>query len=104
MSAMDYCFTFEKPIYELEDRLEKLGLAGEQTPEVRQEIRRLRRERVELIKQIYKNLSPWEIVEVARHPERPTTTDYLGLIFDEFVELHGDRCFGDDRALRTGFA
>jgi acetyl-CoA carboxylase carboxyl transferase subunit alpha len=71
---------------------------------VRDEIRRLRRQRVDLIKQIYNNLKPWEQVEVARHPDRPMTADYLDLIFEEFVELHGDRCFGDDRAIRTGLA
>ncbi len=104
MPGPEYKLAFERPIYELEERLEKLGAQTEQTPEVRNEIRRLRRERVELIKQIYDNLKPWEQVEVARHPDRPMTTDYLELIFEEFVELHGDRCFGDDRAIRTGFA
>jgi acetyl-CoA carboxylase carboxyl transferase subunit alpha len=104
MAGTEYRLTFERPIYELEARLEKLDTKVEPTPEVRAEIRRLRRQRVELIKQIYNNLTPWEIVEVARHPDRPMTTDYLELIFDEFVELHGDRCFGDDRAVRVGFA
>src|SRR3972149_905234 len=104
MPAPEYRLAFERPIYELEARLEKLDSKTEQTPEVRNEIRRLRRQRVDLIKQIYNNSKRWEIVEVARHPDRPMTTDYLELIFDEFVELHGDRCFGDDRAIRTGFA
>src|SRR3989304_340384 len=104
MAVTEHRLAFERPIYELEDRWEKLATKIEQTPEVRKEIRRLRRELVELIKQIYNSLKPWEIVEVARHPDRPMTTDYLELIFDEFVELHGDRCFGDDRAIRTGFA
>jgi acetyl-CoA carboxylase carboxyl transferase subunit alpha len=104
MAGTEYHLAFERPIYELEARLEKLGAKTEQTPEVRNEIRRLRRERVELIKGIYSNLKPWEQVEVARHPDRPMTTDYLELIFDEFVELHGDKCFGDDRAIRTGYA
>ncbi|MFM9058715.1 MAG: acetyl-CoA carboxylase carboxyltransferase subunit alpha, partial [Planctomycetaceae bacterium] len=49
-------------------------------------------------------LDPWQTVEVSRHPDRPKTSDYLGLVFDEFVELHGDRCFGDDPAMLTGFA
>jgi acetyl-CoA carboxylase carboxyl transferase subunit alpha len=104
MAGTEYRLAFERPIYELEDRLLKLDSKTEQTPEVRDEIRRLRRERVDLIKQIYNNLKPWEKVEVARHPDRPMTADYIELIFDEFVELHGDRCFGDDRAIRTGFA
>ena len=55
-------------------------------------------------KKIYSNLTRWQIVEVSRHPKRPQTGDYLDLVFDEFVELHGDRFFGDDRALITGWA
>src|SRR3954453_10871870 len=53
---------------------------------------------------VFNNLSPWETIQVARHPERPQTLDYLELVFEEFVELHGDRAFGDDRAIRAGFA
>jgi acetyl-CoA carboxylase carboxyl transferase subunit alpha len=104
MAGTEYRLAFERPIYELEDRMAKLDVKTEQTPEVRDEIRRLRRQRVDLIKQIYNNLKPWEQVEVARHPDRPMTADYIELIFDEFVELHGDKCFGDDRAIRAGFA
>ncbi|MCC6124146.1 MAG: acetyl-CoA carboxylase carboxyltransferase subunit alpha [Pirellulales bacterium] len=104
MANNEHRLAFEKPIYELEEHLEKLEAKPEQTPEVRNEIRGLRRERVELIKSIYGNLRPWETVEVARHPERPMTADYLETVFEEFVELHGDKHFGDDRAIRTGFA
>jgi acetyl-CoA carboxylase carboxyl transferase subunit alpha len=96
--------SFEKPISELEAHLEKLEAKPEQTPEVRNEIRRYRRERVELIKQIYANLKPWETVEVARYDERPQTADYIETVFEEFVELFGDKHFGDDQAIRTGFA
>jgi acetyl-CoA carboxylase carboxyl transferase subunit alpha len=93
----------EKPIYELEDRIAALESAplGAQQQE---ELRRLKREAVELQKQIFGSLDPWQTVEVARHPDRPKTSDYLGLVFDEFVELHGDKCFGDDPAILTGFA
>jgi acetyl-CoA carboxylase carboxyl transferase subunit alpha len=56
------------------------------------------------MKQVYDRLSPWETVQVARHKDRPHSTDYIGLVFDEFVELHGDRKFGDDRAVLCGFA
>jgi len=104
MAATEFRLSFERPIQELEDRLEKLLSKAETTPEVRNEIRRLRRELVELTRRIYSNLTPWETVEVARHPDRPMTTDYLELVFEEFVELHGDMCFGDDRAIRTGWA
>ncbi len=68
------------------------------------EIRRLKRELTDLTKKIYSELDPWQTVQVARHPERPMTTDYLDLVFEEFVELHGDKTFADDRAIRTGFA
>ena len=69
-----------------------------------EDVRRLKRELADTKKRIYGNLTPWETVQVARHPDRPMTTDYLELVFDEFVELHGDKFFGDDRAIRTGFA
>ncbi len=104
MAGSEQRLSFERPIYELEQKIEKLQSESEQTPEVRNEIRLLRRELVTLKKQIYANLKPWETVEVARHPDRPMTADYLELVFDEFVELHGDRTFGDDRAIRAGWA
>jgi len=96
--------SFEKDIYELEDLLAKLE--GNANGHIRtgDEVRRIRRELVGLKRKIYSNLTPWQTVEVARHSERPQLLDYIDLIFDEFVELHGDRAFGDDRALRTGFA
>jgi len=104
MAKNEHRLSFERPIYELEARLEKLGGIVDQNPEAPNEIRRLQRELTELRKRIYAKLKPWETVEVARHPERPMTTDYLQLVFDEFVELHGDRFFGDDRAIRAGWA
>jgi acetyl-CoA carboxylase carboxyl transferase subunit alpha len=104
MPTHDVRLSFERPIYELEARLEKLQRDAKDNPEVRAEVQRLRREWSELIRRVYSQLKPWETVEVARHPERPQTTDYLELVFDEFVELHGDKCFGDDRAIRTGWA
>lgn len=104
MVENEYRLSFERPIYELRERLAKLEGKLDQTPEVRNEIRVLRRELVAETKRIYENLSPWETVEVARHPNRPMTVDYLQTVFDEFVELHGDRLFGDDRAIRTGWA
>ncbi len=103
MAAGLHRLPLEKPIYELEDRiaaLEAAPLGGQQ----QEELRRLRRELVEVQREIFGNLDPWHTVEVSRHPDRPKTSDYLGLVFDEFVELHGDRSFGDDRAMLTGFA
>ena len=68
------------------------------------EIKRIRRELTALLRKTYSTLTPWQTVLVSRHPERPQTMDYAAMIFDEFVELHGDRAFGDDRAIRCGFA
>jgi acetyl-CoA carboxylase carboxyl transferase subunit alpha len=96
--------SFERPIYELEARLEKLERLAQKNPEAQNEFRQLRRELTDTKRRIYASLKPWETVEVARHPDRPQTTDYLELVFDEFVELHGDKLFGDDRAIRTGWA
>jgi len=104
MAGSEHRLAFERPIYELEARLEKLEAKTERTPEIRDEIRLLRRELTDTKRRIYANLKPWETVEVARHPDRPMTTDYLELVFEEFVELHGDKTFGDDRAIRTGWA
>ena len=95
--------SFEKPIFELEERIESLKKSSGGT-EVREEIARLRKSLLQLQKEVYASLNPWETVEVARHPNRPQTVDYIDMVFDEFVELHGDRFFGDDRAIRTGWA
>ncbi|MCU0704501.1 MAG: acetyl-CoA carboxylase carboxyltransferase subunit alpha [Fimbriiglobus sp.] len=67
-------------------------------------VRRMRYELNDLKKERYSRLSPWETVLVSRHPARPQTCDYIDGLFEEFTELHGDRAFGDDRAIRTGFA
>jgi acetyl-CoA carboxylase carboxyl transferase subunit alpha len=67
------------------------------------EVRRLQREQVAELKRIYSNLTAWQTVQVARHPKRPLLSDYLNLMVKDFRELHGDRCFGDDRAIITGF-
>ncbi|HEY8506510.1 MAG TPA: acetyl-CoA carboxylase carboxyltransferase subunit alpha, partial [Gemmataceae bacterium] len=67
-------------------------------------VRKIRRELIALKRQRYANLSAWETVQVARHPQRPQTCDYIELIFEDFVELHGDRAVGDDRAIRCGLA
>jgi len=95
---------FEQPIWDLETKIRKLERASDGKPEAEEEVRRLRRELTELIRQVYGDLSSWETVRVARHKNRPHTIDYLSLVFDEFVELHGDKHFGDDRAILSGFA
>jgi acetyl-CoA carboxylase carboxyl transferase subunit alpha len=98
-----FCLPFEKPIVDAEEALARLeaGAAGQVGSS--EEIRRMRRDLANLKKTIFSNLTPWQTVQVARHPERPQFLDYLDLIFEDFVELHGDRAFGDDRAIRTGF-
>jgi len=95
---------FEQPILELEARRRALELATGRTAAQDEELRLLKRELAETTRQIYANLTPWQTVQVARHKDRPYTSDYLSLVFEEFVELHGDRRFGDDRAILTGWA
>jgi len=104
MAPSSHRLAFEKPVSELEARIAELEAAAPRAADPSDEVRKLRRELSELKKKVYSNLEPWEVVQLSRHPERPMTTDYLNLVFDEFVELHGDKAFGDDRALRTGFA
>jgi acetyl-CoA carboxylase carboxyl transferase subunit alpha len=95
---------FEKDIYEMEGLLAKMEAGANGQVSGSDEIRRMRREITNLIRKIYSNLNAWDTVLVARHKDRPQALDYIDLIFDEFVELHGDRAMGDDRAIRTGFA
>jgi acetyl-CoA carboxylase carboxyl transferase subunit alpha len=95
---------FEQPIFDLAAQIRALEESPERTSGQEEEIRRLKRELTEVTRRIYSNLTPWQTVQVARHKDRPHTIDYLSLVFDEFVELHGDKHFGDDRALLSGFA
>ncbi len=95
---------FEKEIQQMEALLASLESRADEQGDTLEEIRRIRRELANLTRKVYMNLSAWETVLVSRHPNRPQTTDYIQMIFDEFVELHGDRAIGDDRAIRTGFA
>lgn len=95
---------FEQPMLEIEARIHELLQHTPGDDIVEQEIITLRRKWNEVTAKIYANLTPWEIVQVSRHKDRPYTRDYLNLAFDEFVELHGDKHFGDDRAILTGFA
>lgn len=95
---------FERKIHELESQLEQLEAEQNPTPATVDAIRVMRVELTRLKREIYENLNPWEIVQVARHEARPQTLDYIELLFDEFVELHGDKSFSDDRAILTGLA
>ena len=95
---------FETEIHDLEGALALLEQRIGESADVADEVRRIRRQLTELLRKKYAALTPWETVLVSRHPERPQTMDYVEMILDEFVELHGDRAFGDDRAIRCGFA
>ncbi|MEW4487103.1 acetyl-CoA carboxylase carboxyltransferase subunit alpha [Thalassoglobus sp. JC818] len=95
---------FERPILELEKQLSDLEKQPDPTAVTRESIRRIRTELNKLKREVYEKLNPWEIVQVARHDARPKALDYIELVFDEFVELHGDKAYGDDRAILTGFA
>lgn len=96
---------FEQPIADLEAKIEELQLVGAGDGiDIAEEINTLRTKSAKLTEKIYANLSAWDIVKVARHPQRPYTLDYIPRIFTEFDELHGDRHFGDDRAIVGGIA
>lgn len=95
---------FEKPIEELEQRLAELeNLSEEKRVKFGSEIAELKRKMQSVTKKTYAHLSAWDTVQVARHRERPTLRDYIAGIFDEFIELHGDRCHGDDQGIIGGF-
>ncbi len=94
---------FEQPIAELEGKIEELQLVGTDNElNIGDEIARLREKSERLTESIYSSLTPWQIVQVARHPHRPYTSDYIPRIFDDWDELHGDRHFGDDKAIIGG--
>lgn len=95
---------FETEIAELESEIASLERQTDRTEEVESEIHRLRSELASQLRDTYGALDAWQTVQVARHKNRPYTRDYLNLAFDEFVELHGDKHFGDDRAMLSGFA
>ena len=99
-----YVLPFEKPIVEFEEKLATLESQPNPTPATLDAIRNMRVEIAKLKRETFENLDAWQTVQVARHQERPQGWDYIELICDEFVELHGDRAFGDDRAIVVGFA
>jgi acetyl-CoA carboxylase carboxyl transferase subunit alpha len=96
---------FEQPIAELESKIEELRFVQDDSAvDISQEIGRLEKKSQSLAKDIYSNLNAWQIAQVARHPQRPYTLDYAEMLFTEFVELHGDRAYSDDRAIVCGIA
>ncbi|MBA1444896.1 MAG: acetyl-CoA carboxylase carboxyl transferase subunit alpha [Chromatiales bacterium] len=96
---------FEQPIAELEAKIEELRLVGDDNEiNIQDEITRLESKSRTLTETIFSGLNPWQISQLARHPQRPYLLDYVGRIFDEFHELHGDRTFADDHAIVGGVA
>ena len=95
---------FEQPIANLEKKIEELNELSVGDEVLKPEIDRLRKKADQLRESIFSNLTRWQRVQLARHPERPYTLDYIHLIADEFIELHGDRYFADDKAMIGGLA
>ncbi|MBI4226717.1 MAG: acetyl-CoA carboxylase carboxyltransferase subunit alpha, partial [Candidatus Omnitrophica bacterium] len=96
---------FERPILELERKIEELkALSQNKGLNVGDEIARFERKLAAARKEVYAALTPWQRVQLARHPKRPYTLDYVAMLMTGFVELHGDRLFGDDKAIIGGFA
>ncbi|NLW05079.1 MAG: acetyl-CoA carboxylase carboxyl transferase subunit alpha [Pseudomonadaceae bacterium] len=96
---------FEQPIADLEVKIEELRLVGNDSDlNLSDEITRLQEKSQKLTEQVFSNLTAWQVSQLARHPMRPYTLDYLNLLFDDFDELHGDRNFGDDAAIVGGMA
>ena len=96
---------FEQPIAELEAKIEELRYVGDDSEiNITDEIRRLQDKSRSLTESIFKSLTPWQVSQLARHPQRPYLLDYIERIFDGFEELHGDRAYADDRAIIGGMA
>ena len=96
---------FEQPIADLEEKIEELRyVQTESAVDISAEIEQLSKKSLQLTKEIYSELTPWQITKIARHAERPYTLDYIGEIFTDFVELHGDRHFSDDQSIVGGLA
>ena len=93
---------FEKPIAEIEARLDELNYIDDSEENISQEITKLEKQNFDVTNKIYSNLTDWQIAQVSRHPMRPYSNDYLSLVFDDFIELHGDRMYSDDAAIIGG--
>src|SRR5690349_2423115 len=105
VQANRHVLEFEKPLARLESQIHELeALQAEKQVDYTKELRHLRSNYTSMVRKTYENLSAWETVQVARHPQRPLFRDYVDLICREFRELHGDRHYGDDRAIKCGLA
>lgn len=102
---MKHILDFEKPIYNLREQINELSkISVDSDINLEEEIATLQRRLARLEKDIYSNLRPWNRVQIARHQQRPTTLDYIHLLFKNFIEFHGDRYYGDDGAIICGVA
>src|SRR5687767_888690 len=105
MADTPIALEFEKPIAELETKIDELrSCAATEHMDLSEEIRTLEDKCAELKRQIYGSISPWQRVQIARHPQRPYTLDYIKALCTDFMELHGDRTFSDDAAIVGGLA
>ena len=96
---------FEQPVAELESKIEELRyVQNESAVDISEEIDRLAKKSLLLTKDIYSHLSAWQVTQIARHPQRPYTLDYVSEMFTDFQELHGDRAFADDPSMVGGLA
>ncbi|MDD5216763.1 MAG: acetyl-CoA carboxylase carboxyltransferase subunit alpha [Candidatus Omnitrophica bacterium] len=100
----DTCLSFERPVVELEKKIQELRSSTGGDIDLSGEIKSAEKKLEKALKDIFDNLSPWQRVQVARHPLRPYTMDYVQYLTQDYVELHGDRHFSDDRAIIAGFA
>ncbi|WP_431027507.1 acetyl-CoA carboxylase carboxyl transferase subunit alpha [Lysinibacillus sp. LZ02] len=102
---MSKAMTFEEPVIKLREKIEELKQIAEIADvDMNGEIEKLEARLMQLEQSLYSNMEPWDRVQVARHPERPTTLDYINKMFTDFIELHGDRVYGDDAAIVGGVA
>ena len=96
---------FEQPIAELQAKINELKLVGKSSDiNLSDEISKLEQKVTEMTRSIFSNLTPWQVAQMARHPQRPYILDYIPHLFTDFDEFHGDRCFGDDNAMVCGTA
>jgi acetyl-CoA carboxylase carboxyl transferase subunit alpha len=104
MAAPSFVLPFEKPVVELVSRVRDLRELAKSDRALEPELRRLEDKAAKLARELFADLSPWQKVQLSRHPSRPYMLDYIARIFTDFVELHGDRRFGDDPAIVAGLA
>src|SRR5579862_2680949 len=104
MAAASFVLPFEKPVVELVTRVRELRELAKADVTLEPELRRLEDKAAKLARELFAELTPWQKVQLSRHPSRPYMLDYVDRLFQDFVEIHGDRRFGDDAAIVAGLA